>query len=594
MTFPKKLLSAFCFAAASLSAFAADNILSIRDTIKDPNLVYPESYEADVHNMRKNWYIQNYILLDKKVDKSADVVTTDAQYIERLKKMPTAIEMPFNEVVKSYIEMYTGRKRGLVETMLGMSTYYMPIFEEALEREGMPLELKYLPIVESALNPDAVSRAGATGLWQFMLATGRDMGLEISTLVDERRDPLRSSEAAARFLKQLFNIYGDWSLAIAAYNCGPGNVNKALRLAGGGKKDFWEIYPYLPKETKGYVPVFIAANYVMNYYDKHGISPALARRPILTDTVHVNERVHFNQISEVLNIPVSALRTLNPQYRQDIIPGNVHPYVLILPSHQALAFTVSRDSILCHDMELYAQRSTVEVNTGKNSKKKDKDENTATTADTQISVAATETSQANAQNTASDDRRGSNSQQPVDTNADKIIYHKVTKDDTFASLAQQYGVTVESIQETNGIKNLRRGRTVKIIMTSETAPQNLASDSTADQAPQRVTDNASNVELVRKQPVAAAQRENKPAASASSSKNNSSKADRSKNSKNAKNAKKNKKESKRQRQSYHTVKSGDNFTSIARRNGVTVKDIEKLNPGVKAGRIQPGQKIRVK
>ncbi|MDE7135906.1 MAG: lytic transglycosylase, partial [Muribaculaceae bacterium] len=141
MTFPKKLLSAFCFAAASLSAFAADNILSIRDTIKDPNLVYPESYEADVHNMRKNWYIQNYILLDKKVDKSADVVTTDAQYIERLKKMPTAIEMPFNEVVKSYIEMYTGRKRGLVETMLGMSTYYMPIFEEALEREGMPLEL---------------------------------------------------------------------------------------------------------------------------------------------------------------------------------------------------------------------------------------------------------------------------------------------------------------------------------------------------------------------------------------------------------------------------------------------------------------------
>lgn len=612
MTLLKKLLPSFCIAAATFSSFAADNILSIRDTIKDPNLVYPESYEADVHNLRKNWYLQNYVLLDKQGDTSPDVVTTDAQYIERLQKMPTSIEMPFNDIVKSYIEMYTGRKRSLVETMLGMSTYYMPIFEEALEREGMPLELKYLPIVESALNPDAVSPAGATGLWQFMLPTGRDMGLEISTLVDERRDPLKSSEAAAKFLKQLYGIYGDWSLAIAAYNCGPGNVNKALRLAGGGKKDFWEIYPYLPKETKGYVPVFIAANYVMNYYDKHGISPALARRPILTDTVHVNNRVHFNQISEVLDIPVAALRTLNPQYRQDIIPGNAHPYVLILPSHQALAYTVSRDSITTHNMNLYAQRSTVEVNTGKSSKKKDKDEVKATDNNNMDLAANTDSNKTsdNSKDSAASTRQvavrrnSDKSSAAVETNAkgEKIIYHKVTKDDTFASLAEQYGVTVASIQENNGIKNLRRGRTVKIVTTADIASADLTSSSTADQAPQIMSEETASVTPAAKNQVA----ESKPVASAAPTKSSGSKkndtASNSRNSKNNKNAQKAKndkkskknKNTKRERKSFHTVKSGENFTTIARRNGVSVSDIQKLNPGVKAGRIQPGQKIRVK
>ena len=164
--------------------------------------------------------------------------------------MPVTIEMPYNSVVRSYIDMYTQRRRQMVENMLGLSHYYMPIFEEALDRHGMPMELKYLPIIESALNPVAVSRAGATGLWQFMLPTATGQGLEVNSLVDERRDPYKATDAAVRYLKQLYETYEDWSLAIAAYNCGPGNVNKALRRAGGGKKDFWAIYPFLPAETR--------------------------------------------------------------------------------------------------------------------------------------------------------------------------------------------------------------------------------------------------------------------------------------------------------------------------------------------------------
>ena len=271
--------------------------------------------------------------------------------------------MPFNPVVRSYIDLYTDRRRSLVETMLGLSLYYMPIFEEALEAEGLPLELRNLPIIESALDPNAVSRAGATGLWQFMLPTARGLGLEINTLVDQRRDPIAASRAAAQYLKQLYQIFGDWSLAIAAYNCGPGNINKALARAGASAenpKDYWDIYYHLPAETRGYVPGFIGATYAMAHYADHGISPALAKRPILTDTVHITDRTYFKAISQVLDIPVEELRVLNPQYRQDIIPGDVHPYPLRLPQQMVFNYLMNVDSIASLS-RTFGPRATVEL-----------------------------------------------------------------------------------------------------------------------------------------------------------------------------------------------------------------------------------------
>ena len=359
----KKILAGAAVAAAAFTASAKPSVLQIAQHINDSTIVFPESVETDTHKMMQNWYIQTYTALDQNADSRPDVEVSDEELIKRLGAIPTTIEMPYNSVVRQYIDLYTQRRRSLVETMLGMSLYYMPIFEEALERQGLPHELKYLPIIESALDPDAVSRAGATGLWQLMLPTARGLGMEVNTLVDERRDPIRSTEAATRFLRQLYDIYGDWSLAIAAYNCGPGAVNKALRRAGGtpDTQDYWSIYYYLSPETRGYVPMFIAANYVMNYYDKHNIGPVLPTKPLVMDTVHVAERIHFDQISNVLDIPVEELRVLNPQFRADIIPGNnERSYTLILPSRQVQAYLMSEEEIRDYNADKYARRVVAE------------------------------------------------------------------------------------------------------------------------------------------------------------------------------------------------------------------------------------------
>ena len=417
------LLAALAIGATNASAAPANVRAITTDTITDSNIIFPASFETDTHKMLENWYLNNYAVLDRGADNAADVTTTDAEYIERLQKMPTVIEMPFNQVVKSYIEMYTQRKRQLVETMLGMSLYYMPIFEQALDKYGLPMELRYLPIIESALNPNAVSPVGATGLWQFMLGTATGLGLEVNSVVDQRRDPIAASDAAARYLKQLYNTYNDWSLAIAAYNCGPGNVNKALRRAGEGKKDFWEIYRFLPRETRGYVPGFIAANYAMNYYDKHNISPALASRPIITDTVHVNRRVHFQQIADVMGVSMDELRILNPQYRTDVIPGDIKPYSLMLPNIQAYCYIANEDSIVNHNAELYARREVVEPATGERGQ----------------------------------DEKGEYVEELV------VKYHKVRKGETIASISKKYGITTSELKSTNKLgKSVRTGQNLKI------------------------------------------------------------------------------------------------------------------------------------
>ncbi len=608
------LSAALC--AAALCAQARPSILTLADAAADSTVVFPESVETDVNRMMQNWYLQNYTALDKEVDNRPDVATTDAELIERLQAIPTTIEMPFNSVVRQYIDMYTGRKRSLVESMLGMSLYYMPIFEQAIEKEGIPIELKYLPVIESAMNPDAVSRAGAVGLWQIMLPTARGLGLEINTLVDERRDPVRSSEAAARYLRELYDIYKDWSLAIAAYNCGPGNVNKALRRAGDdARKDFWAIYPYLPRETRGYVPCFIAATYVMNYYNKHNISPALAKKPIVTDSVHVSRRVHFQQIADILKLPVEQLQVLNPQYRKQEIPGTPErPWPLVLPANQTYAYIMSEDAIAAHNADLYARRDVVEPATGMEARP-------ATVDGQEGEWVVTE----------------------------DVKWHKVRRNETMASIAKRYGVSLKSLKRWNGnIRKPRRGQSVKIVSTKRVFKpyEKQPTDSTTIQQNVEPTDNllvrnpetsqtpteqltATVDEATALDPIdngseavadagmdAATTAETSAGAasdasgkvggafSASHAKQEAARqaeaerlaaeqaaADKAAQKKAAADKARKKKQ---QQHKTVTVRKGDSLARIAKKNGTTVAALQKLNPSVKSGKIQPGDKIRVK
>lgn len=322
----------------------------------------PEAMIAEVDSLLHLYNTKTYLKNDVDCD-FPDINPTyePSVYEERLRKLPTIIEMPYNQVVQRFIDSYSGRLRRSVSIMLGASNLYMPIFEQALESYGLPLELKYLPVIESALNPKAVSRVGATGLWQFMLGTGKNYGLEINSLVDERRDPVKASYAAAHYLSDLYKIFGDWPLVIASYNCGPANVDKAIHRAG-GVKDYWKIYPYLPHETRGYVPAFIAANYIMNYYCDHNICPMSATLLAHTDTIHINRDLHFDQIANVLGIDVKEIETLNPQYRRNIINGSSNPSILRLKSQDILSFIDRQDSIYAYRAdELLTKRSSVEI-----------------------------------------------------------------------------------------------------------------------------------------------------------------------------------------------------------------------------------------
>ena len=426
-------------AAASLGGFAKKenkkaNVLDLKQSITDQAIVYPESFEADTQKLLESWFIKNYTATDNRYETEPDVEVTDEEMVRRLNALPTVIEMPYNQVVRSYIDRYTKRGRAQVAAILGLSLYYMPIFEQALEEQGLPLELKYLPVVESGLDPNAVSKHGASGLWQFMLGTAKGLGLEVNSLVDERRDPYMASEKAAKYLKDLYSMYGDWSLAIAAYNCGPGTVNKAIRRAGGEAKDhdFWSIYNYLPAETRGYVPMFIATNYVMEYYPKHNISPVLPVKPLVMDTLQISERINFNQISKVLDIPMDELRILNPQFRADVIPGTQDlSYTLILPSQQIHAYLMSENDIRNLDSDKYGQRGTVEP--GDNP------------SDVLLAIDETEVQP--------DDTGEDDVALAASGGKDSVIVHKVVAGETLSSIASKYGVTVAQIKSSN---NLRR------------------------------------------------------------------------------------------------------------------------------------------
>jgi membrane-bound lytic murein transglycosylase D len=296
------------------------------------------------------------ILLEEEELPPADM--PDSVYIRRLSAMPSIISLPYNDIVRNYIVYYMQKHPRHSAKMLGLAEYYLPVFEEILDAYNIPLEMRALPIIESALNPIAVSRAGATGMWQFMLTTGRHYGLIINTYVDERRDPVASTYAAAKYLTVLYTMFQDWTLALAAYNCGEGNVLKAIARAG-GKQDYWEIYPYLPKETRNYVPLFVAANYAISYYKEHRLIPESVNISVHADTFMVNSKLHFEQIANTIDIPVTKLRELNPQYKRDIIPGNERPYELRIPSEYTGAFIENERKIYGHNEDKYFNSNIV-------------------------------------------------------------------------------------------------------------------------------------------------------------------------------------------------------------------------------------------
>jgi len=331
----------------------ADNVDSL-----DISTDLEKHFMENLDQMTRLWYIENMPEIDS-IDynytpaDSLPVSVTDSILLERIKNISSVVDLSYNNFVRNFIKVYTDKKRDRVEIMLGLTRYYFPLFEEILDQYDLPLELKYLAIIESALNPKATSRVGAAGLWQFMYATGRQYKLEINSLVDERRDPIKSTHAAAQFTTDLYRIYGDWILVIAAYNCGPGNVNKAIRRSG-GRRNYWEMYYYLPRETRGYVPAFIAATYVMNYYKEHNLKPREIAFPFLTDTLEIHEELHLKQVAEVLNIPIKQLRDLNPQYRYDVIPAKRKTYALNIPIEYTGSFISMQDSIFNHkDKEFF-------------------------------------------------------------------------------------------------------------------------------------------------------------------------------------------------------------------------------------------------
>ena len=329
----------------------------------EPDEIGRAVFNEKLDDLVSSWYVNNIFLGGRSVDSDftlhRHITLPDYVLINRLRKVELAVPLSYNSVVRDYIEMYTTRKPGQVEIMLGLSAYYFPFFEEIFDKYGLPFELKYMAIIESALNPRARSRAGAMGLWQFMLGTAKGLNLEVTTFIDERCDVLKATDAAARYLKQLYDVYQDWHLVIAAYNCGPGNVNKAITRAG-GKTDYWQIYYALPRETRGYVPAFIAAAYVMNYYREHQLKPRYPALALNTDTIMVNQLINLRQIAANLRIELDQLQDLNPIYRRDVIPGSPEKaYPVRIPVELVSDFILQSDTIYRHERDLHFPGNTI-------------------------------------------------------------------------------------------------------------------------------------------------------------------------------------------------------------------------------------------
>lgn len=368
----------------------------------------------------------------------------DDVYIERLKKMNSFITLPYNETVKKYIILYSEKMPNKMSHMLGLCRYYMPIFEEIFDSYDLPLELKAMTIIESGMNPLAVSRAGAKGMWQFMYNTAKVYGLHIDSFVDERLDPVKSAEAAAQYLQDAYEIFGDWNLAIASYNCGAGNVRKAIRRAD-GKRGFWDIWPYLPRETRSYGPAFVGALYALNYYKEHGIKPADVGMPVAVDTFRINKQLHLKQVSELTGAPLEELKNLNPQYRHEIIPGHNREYILRIPIEYSNAFIEKQDTIYRHKAEEYFNPTTIK--------------------------------------------------KIIDGGDGELIWYKVKSGDYLGKIAGKYRVSVAQIKKWNGLtsNNIRIGQRLRIYIGGVVPSSSGSSSSSASSSSSSTTQSGEKV-----------------------------------------------------------------------------------------------------
>jgi membrane-bound lytic murein transglycosylase D len=518
----------------------------------------PLEYTAEVSDsLLSIWYSHKQAFAED--DLNLDSVkfasnVPDEVYIERIKKMNSFITLPYNEIVRNYIILYSEKMPTRMAHMLGLCNYYMPIFEEILNRYDMPEELKAMTIIESAMNPRATSRVGAKGMWQFMYGTAKQYGLHIDSFVDERMDPVKSAEAAVQFLQDAYEIFGDWNLAIASYNCGAGNVNKAIRRAG-GKRDFWSIWPYLPRETRGYVPAFVGALYTMRYYKEHGIRPEAVGMPVAVDTFYINKQLHLKQVSELTGAPLEELKDLNPQYRHEIIPGHEREYILRLPYNYTNLFIEFEDSVYKHKADVYFNPATIKkikdggdgeliiykVKSGdylgkiagkyRVSVAQIKKWNNLKSNDIRVgqrltiyrggvvpSSSSSSSSSSSAKTTTSSSSTGS---------GNKITY-TVKSGDVLGRIAEKHGVTLANLKSWNGLtsNNIQIGQKL-VIYTKGSAPASTGTSQTA------------------------------------------------------------------KGESTYTVKSGDSFYSIAKNYpGVSAQNIMDYN-GMKASDLKPGMKLKI-
>lgn len=423
-----KLVSAALAAFVSVNGYAQD-YFDVPEIVSDNDstlLVRAEAEFADstmskstvdslllaYYNKHKNFEYASLSNLDTTSVRYTSSVP-DSVFVQRLSDIKSFIPLTFNDVVKNYIILYSEKMPEKMGRVIGLGNYYFPIFQETFNRYDIPEELRAMAVIESMLKFDAVSRVGAKGMWQFMYQTAKKYGLVINSFVDERLDPVRAVDAAARYLSDSYAIFGDWQLAIASYNCGPGNVNKAIKRSG--KTDIWDIYYFLPRETRGYVPAFTGALYALNYYKEHGIRPEQLDFPAQVDTFHIHKMLHFKQVSELAGVPLETIKMLNPQYTHEIIPGSEkESWILRLPAHYTADYIAVEDSVHLYKADTLLSPVVI---------KKIKD--------------------------------GGDGQR---------IAYKVKSGDTLGGIAKRYGCTVKQIQKWNHLKGttIRIGQTLSI------------------------------------------------------------------------------------------------------------------------------------